>query len=104
MNVRCPMFRRALFLPACWILLIAPLNVALAHCDFNQDGFQDLAIGIPNEDPNEIGTIGAVSVLYGTSNGLSATNNQFWRPISGLGLSGVQRFGEAVACGDFNGD
>jgi hypothetical protein len=45
--------------------------------DFNGDGFDDLAIGVPGEDViTEAGTItdaGAVNVIYGSSSGLSAT-------------------------------
>ena len=77
---------------------------ALATGDFNGDGFVDLASGVPEEvfaGVNE----GAVSVLYGTANGLSANGNQFWSqadffetPTNG-GL-----FGSALASGDFNRD
>jgi FG-GAP repeat len=46
--------------------------------DFNGDGKDDLAIGAPAEDMiTEAGTItdaGAVNVIYGSSNGLSATS------------------------------
>ena len=46
--------------------------------DFNGDGFDDLAIGVPHEDiVTPEGTIldaGAVNVIYGSSNGLSATS------------------------------
>jgi len=38
----------------------------------------DLAIGIPGEDFGLASDTGAVSVLYGTSSGVSATNDQFW--------------------------
>jgi hypothetical protein len=58
-----------------------------AYGDFNGDGRADLAIGVPREDVDETLTgnnkldAGAVSVLYGSSSGLSATlalPNQFW--------------------------
>lgn len=45
--------------------------------DFNGDGFDDLAIGVPFEDViTEAGTLetaGAVNIIYGSSTGLSAT-------------------------------
>jgi FG-GAP repeat len=45
--------------------------------DFNGDGFDDLAIGVPGEDvvtaAGTIPTAGAVNVIYGSSSGLSAT-------------------------------
>ncbi len=53
--------------------------------DFNGDGRDDLAIGVPFEDVDTgAGTItdaGAINVLYSSSNGLSATTprpDQFW--------------------------
>lgn len=92
------------FLCCLMLVLVGQANKALAHCDFNNDGFDDLAIGATGEDQAERGPTGAVSVLYGTSDGLKATNNQFWSPISSLGLSDVYFFGQALACGDFNSD
>jgi FG-GAP repeat protein len=57
--------------------------------DFNGDNRDDLAIGVPFEDVNAgTGTMtdaGAVNVLYGSSNGLSATSpraDQFWTQAS----------------------
>jgi hypothetical protein len=84
----------------------------LAHGDFNNDGFQDLAVGVPSEDigggpGGAIGDAGAVEVIYGTASGLSAANRQFWRQ----GGAGVEdgpeisdQFGWSLAVGDFNGD
>ncbi len=53
--------------------------------DFNGDGRDDLAIGVHDEDvvvaEVTISAAGAVNVLYGNSNGLSATSpipDQFW--------------------------
>ncbi len=54
--------------------------------DFNGDGFDDLAIGVPGESvpipaEGQVGNAGAVNVLYGSSSGLSATSprpDQFW--------------------------
>lgn len=49
--------------------------------DFNDDGFDDVAIGIPDEDVGSIENGGAVEVIYGSSSGLSATSgraDQFW--------------------------
>lgn len=55
---------------------------ALATGDFNRDGRDDLAIGVPFEDIGIIINImlnaGAVNVLYGGNAGLTATGNQFW--------------------------
>ena len=81
---------------------------ALTTGDFNKDGFSDLAIGVPGED---IGTTipdaGAVNVLYGSSTGLTTTGNQIWTQnspdIEGNAEAG-DRFGGALASGDFNKD
>jgi hypothetical protein len=83
-------------------------GTALAAGDFNNDGFDDLAIGIPDEDtPSGPADSGAVAVLYGSASGLSATNNQFWsQNTSGIAdtSEGGDRFGAALAAGDFNGN
>jgi hypothetical protein len=83
-------------------------GAALAAGDFNNDGFDDLAIGIPDENtPSTVSDSGAVIVLYGTSSGLSSTNNQFWSQnatgIADTSESG-DHFGSALAAGDFNGN
>ena len=54
---------------------------ALAIGDFNADGKDDLSVGVPYEDLGSIGNTGGVEVIYGSSNGLSATlvhADQFW--------------------------
>ena len=44
------------------------------RADFNQDGFADLAIGVPGEDA----AAGAISVLYGSAAGLTASGGQLF--------------------------
>ena len=76
---------------------------ALAAGDFNRDGFADLAVGIPG-DANDAG---AVTVLYGTSNGLTANDADRWHQnINGIGGSrkAGHAYGTAVATGDFDRD
>jgi hypothetical protein len=81
---------------------------------FDGDGFADLAIGVPGEDT--MGTCdreewfachGAVNVLYGSLDGLSAAGNQIWHQGT-KGVPGkpepVDRFGAALAAADFDGD
>jgi hypothetical protein len=92
-----------------WILL-APDKAAgqtTVYADFNGDGFADLAIGAPSEDVNPATNAGGVNIIYGTAVGLSATGNQFWTQNS-LGIldtaESADRFGAALAAGDFNGD
>src|SRR4051794_30511336 len=58
----------------------------VARGDFNNDGFADLAIGVPGEDLTVTGgciapDAGGVNVIYGSAHGLSASagpGNQFW--------------------------
>ncbi|MBD2683273.1 MULTISPECIES: FG-GAP repeat protein [Nostoc] len=40
--------------------------------DFNNDGFADLAIGVPGEDVGLISNAGTVNILYGSATGLTA--------------------------------
>jgi hypothetical protein len=79
-----------------------PSDVA---ADFNNDGVADLAIGVPGEavggPENEIA--GAVNVLYGAGGGLSGTGAQLFSQVGGV-VEFRDRFGEALAAGDFNGD
>jgi len=85
-------------------------GAALAAGDFNQDGYDDLAIGVPYEDITSTVTItdaGAVNVLYGTDNGIGFTGEQFWHQKIGSIQSICEendRFGYTLTAGDFNGD
>src|SRR3954467_8585365 len=80
--------------------------------DFNNDGFQDLAVGVPGEDVGpatgpEVTHAGAVDAFYGRKTGLVEAGNDHWTQNS----AGVKetaeagdRFGSSVATGDINGD
>jgi len=79
----------------------------LASGDFNRDGFDDLAIGIEEEDFGPLCCGGAVQVLYGSGGGLSAAGDQFLhqdRPGVEDRVEDGDRFGSDVVAGDFNGD
>src|SRR5690242_20376564 len=56
--------------------------------DFNGDGFDDLAVGLPSESVDGIIQAGAVDVIYGSRSGLTATGNQFWHEDQ-PGVNGV---------------
>ena len=79
---------------------------ALAAGDFNGDGVDELAIGVPGEDI-AVSDAGAVHVLPGVfSTGLTASGSQFWRQgVDGLQdtFEGGDEFGSALATGDFGG-
>jgi hypothetical protein len=81
-------------------------GAALGVGDFNNDSFADLAIGVPSEGVGSAAQAGAVNVVYGSANRLTATGNQQWRQDSGIG--GVaelgDQFGFALTSGDFNHD
>ena len=76
---------------------------ALAAGDFNHDGFVDLAVGAPGKSISGAGGAGAVSVLPGSSGGLTATGGQFFTQVGGA-VEGGDQFGAALAAGDFNHD
>jgi hypothetical protein len=83
------------------------LGYAFTSGDFDGDGWTDLAIGVPGE--TELGTTesGAVQVLYGGPVGLATFGNQFFVESvigGGGGVDSFDRFGMALASGDFNAD
>lgn len=51
---------------------------ALAARDFDGDGYADLAVGVPEEDFSSLEDSGAVNVVYGSVEGLSDTDDEFW--------------------------
>jgi hypothetical protein len=75
--------------------------------DFNGDGYDDLAIGVPGESVSGKLEAGAVHVLYGSNSGLVAAGSQFFREGVGA-IPGVpetsDHFGTALASGDFDND
>ncbi|WXH29001.1 hypothetical protein WA016_02948 [Myxococcus stipitatus] len=80
---------------------------ALAAGDFNGDGFDELAVGVPFEAVDGMANVGAVNVLHGSLDGLTSAGNQLWVPgMEGVpgSVTGEVLFGSALAAGDFNGD
>lgn len=91
---------------------------ALTAGDFDGDGFDDLAIGVPGEDIVAFGhnvfDAGAVHVLYGDADGLGASDRVWTQNDLALQLPGdeipyelaefLDQFGYSLATGRFNGD
>jgi len=81
---------------------------SLASGDFNGDGFDDLAVGVPFEDAGGKIDGGAVNVIYGsTTVGLSRVGDQLWNqdaPRINGAIQASDNFGFSLASGDFNGD
>jgi hypothetical protein len=80
---------------------------SLAAGDFNDDGADDLAIGVPYESIGGNARAGAVNVIYGSTSGLTATGNQFWHQNSPNIQDQAEigdRLGSSLAVGDFNAD
>jgi hypothetical protein len=75
--------------------------------DFDGDGFEDLVIAVEEESVRGDEAAGAVHVLYGSRAGPTARRDDLWhqdrRGIPG-GAEEFDRFGSAVAAGDFDGD
>jgi hypothetical protein len=85
-------------------------GASLAWGNFDHDGFDgfhDLAIGVPGESLGAATGTGAVVILYGSPNGLTATRSQFWHQnvaeIDDATESG-DSFGAALAAGRVDGD
>ena len=82
---------------------------ALTTADFDQDGYDDLAIGIPYQDLG-FGTIiedaGAVFIMPGSPTGPGTDGLQFWSQSGDVGgiIEEGDRFGTTLTTGDFNGD
>ena len=76
-------------------------GTTIAIGDFNGDGYDDLAVGAPNEDVGGYRNNGTVRVIYGTSDGLAKANNVI---LYGDDIDEYDHFGYALTVGDFNGD
>ncbi len=89
--------------------IVATLALALSAAaqaapgaDFDGDGFGDLVVGVPGEDS----AAGAVNFLLGSANGITGAGGYAQQGFEGLAETAEanDRFGEAVAAGDFNAD
>ncbi|MES4890336.1 FG-GAP-like repeat-containing protein [Streptomyces sp. NPDC096012] len=72
---------------------------AVASADLNRDGYADLLVGAPGEDVDGDTNDGTVVVVWGARAGLSGARTvvDYWH-------EDVDRYGQAVAVGDLDGD
>lgn len=86
----------------------AEFGASLAVGDFDGNGYADLAIGIPRAHVNGQIYAGAVRLLYGYSFGLGTFGSELiTQESNGYTFSSAEfddRFGFALAAGDFDGD
>jgi hypothetical protein len=79
----------------------------LVSCDFNRDGFDDVAVGIPAENVGSISNAGAVQVHYGRNGSFPGFGSEFFTQNT-AGIPGdaeeFDNFGYSLACGDFDDD
>lgn len=79
----------------------------VATGDFDGDGFDDLAAGVPGKDSGRALDAGAVVVVYGSADGVVTSRSQQLVP-GASDLAGTAEsddlFGAAVASGDFDAD
>jgi hypothetical protein len=78
----------------------------LCSGDWNADGFEDLAIGIPKDDFDLSVRVGAIQVLWGTKNGLRTKNNRYLTAAAFPGDPAdiSMAIGGAMITADLNGD
>ncbi len=51
---------------------------SVAGGDFDGDGYDDLAVGVPSEAIHGANVTGVVNVIYGSPAGLHAQGDQVW--------------------------
>jgi hypothetical protein len=81
----------------------AKFGAASVTADFNGDHIADLALGAPGD---LVGTAagGSVTVYLGSATGLGTPRRITQSNVPGMGPEAGDKFGVALAAGDFNGD
>ena len=79
-------------------------GASLAAADFGKSNRDDLAIGAPGESVGSLIGAGAVHVLYGSANGITASGSQLWTQNSS-GIADTAElsdgFGQVLAAANF---
>ncbi|MFD1538823.1 FG-GAP-like repeat-containing protein [Nonomuraea guangzhouensis] len=81
----------------------ARFGATAASGDFNKDGYTDVAVGAPNDTVGGL-TGGSVTVFKGSAGGLVTPGTRLTQANGGGGVEAGDRFGAALAVGDFNKD
>ena len=79
----------------------ALFGAAVAAGDFDNDGYDDLAIGAPNADNGTLQNVGYVFVYAGGPTGLSYWH-YLWQPSGGGTPEANDRFGASLCVGNFD--
>jgi hypothetical protein len=78
---------------------------SLAAANFDGDSYDDLAVGVPYEDLDNIVDAGLVNVIYGSADRLTNDGDQLWHQNAD-GMDGVAEqddlFGYSISAGDFD--
>jgi FG-GAP repeat protein len=75
----------------------------LTSGDFDNDGFADLAVGVPFDSVGGVTLAGAVSILPGSAGGLTSVGGRLFTQVGGAPETADQ-WGWPLAAGDFNGN
>ena len=83
------------------------MGLGVTAGDFNGDGYDDLAVGIPRYDESDLIDAGIVLIFNGSGAGLLMnTFARFWQDTDGIGgaAESYDFFGNELGAGDFDGD